>query len=131
MQSLKGGCACGALRYEVRAGVIDAGYCHCLLCQRTTGAPVLAWASIPIEGFAYVAGAPSVYRSSDWGERRFCATCGAQIDYRDREAPTSVSINIATLDEPGAIVPARHIFTAHRIPWFDVADDLPRHDAGA
>lgn len=131
MQVLAGGCACGGLRYEVRTPAIDAGYCHCTLCQRTTGAPVLAWASIPIEGFAYVAGTPAVYRSSDWGERRFCATCGAQIDYRDREQPASVSINIATLDDPGALPPARHIFTAHRIPWFEIADHLPRHEGGA
>ena len=37
-----GACLCGSLRYAITAPPIDAGYCHCRLCQRSAGAPVLA-----------------------------------------------------------------------------------------
>ncbi|WP_119460186.1 GFA family protein [Rhodospirillaceae bacterium SYSU D60014] len=40
-----GGCLCGAIRYRVSTPPLQAGYCHCRLCQRSTGAPVLSWAS--------------------------------------------------------------------------------------
>jgi hypothetical protein len=124
---LEGGCHCRALRYRIGATPTDAGYCHCRICQLTTGAPVAAWAEVPIAAFAMTAGQAAVYRSSAWGERHFCGTCGAQILYRDSDAPQTVSINTATLDDPAALPPRRHIYTDSQISWLDMADDLPRH----
>ena len=48
----EGGCLCGALRYRLDAAPLDIGYCHCSMCRRSTGAPVLAWACIPAAAFA-------------------------------------------------------------------------------
>ena len=73
---------CGRLRYAAR-DPIDAGYCHCRMCQRSSGAPVLAWVSFPVAAFAWEAGAPSVYQSSDRGQREFCPSCGTQLVFRD------------------------------------------------
>lgn len=128
---LEGGCHCGTLRYRISATPIDSGYCHCRICQGTTGAPATPWTSVPVKGFAMSRGRPAVYKSSSWGERHFCGGCGCQILYRDSEAPKTIDVNIVTLDDPAAITPDYHIFSASRIPWFEVADDLPRYeDAG-
>ncbi|HZD53344.1 MAG TPA: GFA family protein [Woeseiaceae bacterium] len=127
-ETIQGGCHCGALRYRVIQRPIDTGYCHCHICQLTTGAPVLAWLHVPTAGFELTKGTPKVYRSSSWGERWFCSGCGTQLLYRDSEGPTTVDINVGSLDRPEIARPARHIFTASRIPWFDTADDLPRHE---
>jgi hypothetical protein len=35
--ALTGGCGCGAVRFEVRAPLGAALYCHCTRCQRRTG----------------------------------------------------------------------------------------------
>jgi hypothetical protein len=123
---LVGGCLCGALRYEAH-DPIDAGYCHCRLCQRSSGAPVLAWAGIPIARFSYATGTPASYRSSSHGVRDFCARCGTQIAFRDTDSATRVDVNVATLDDPGAIEPEYHIWVASRVPWLEIADDLPRY----
>lgn len=128
---MEGGCLCGALRYRVDAEPLDTGYCHCRMCRRSTGAPVLAWASVPAAAFAYTEGAPAVYLSSSWGQREFCAGCGAQICYRDRgpaEPAKTVEINLGCLDDPAAAPPRHHIYDGDRIPWFETADDLPRHE---
>ena len=122
-----GGCLCGALRYGARVAPLDVGYCHCRLCQRSTGAPVLVWATFPVEGFDYLKGKPAIYRSSQHGQREFCASCGTQIAYRETVAPRSVDVNAATLDEPGRVEPRCHVWWDSRIPWFDTRDDLPRH----
>ncbi len=127
----EGGCLCGALRYRVDAEPLDAGYCHCSLCRRSTGAPVLAWASIPVASFAYTKGRPAIYLSSSWGQREFCASCGAQICYRDQgaaETAATVEINLGCLDAPASSPPRHHIFTGDRIPWFETTDDLPRYE---
>ncbi len=44
---LKSGCFCGAIRYEMAGAPFDQTSCHCLICRRTTGAPFVAWFSVP------------------------------------------------------------------------------------
>ena len=121
-----GGCLCGRLHYEAR-DPIDAGYCHCRLCQRSSGAPVLAWASFQAAAFAYSAGEPASYSSSATGRRQFCASCGTQIAFCDTRTPTRIDVNIASLDEPAAIEPEYHIWIGSRLPWLHIVDDLPRY----
>jgi len=130
-QVYEGGCLCGALRYSSSAAPSDTGYCHCRLCQRSTGAPVLAWASFPVEAFRYTRGEPARYASSSHGHREFCATCGTQIAYRESKGASSVDVNVGSLDDPAAAPPRCHIYCASRIPWLDTRDALPRHPAGA
>ena len=125
-EAFQGGCLCEGLRYRAHGEPLDVGYCHCRICQRSTGAPVLVWASFPMDAFAYRRGSPAVYASSSHGQREFCASCGCQVAYREREAPTSVDVNLASFDEPALLQPRSHIFTETRISWFDTSDDLPR-----
>ena len=124
-----GGCLCGALRYRVEGAALEAGYCHCTMCQRSTGATALAWVSFPTEAFAYIEGEPTIYPSSSWGQREFCGRCGAQICFRGTEADAkTVEINVGGLDDPSAFPPDHHIFWADRIPWFETADDFPHFE---
>ncbi|MGH6933031.1 MAG: GFA family protein [Dongiaceae bacterium] len=125
-----GGCLCGAVRFRATGLPLRAGYCHCRLCQLNSGAPVSAWVEIAIEDFAVIKGTPGIYQSSDWGERLFCPTCGSFLLFRGRPEPKSVSVNAASFDDPAQFPPTHHIFVSRRIPWFDTADSLPRHDDG-
>jgi hypothetical protein len=124
---LEGGCLCGAVRYRIDAWPRSAGYCHCRLCQRSTGAPVVAWLTMASDGFAWTRGTPTLYRSSAKGERLFCQACGSQMVFREPALPTLLDVTLASLDDPLAVRPDHHIWTASRIGWFDIADDLPRH----
>ncbi len=45
-----------------------------------------------------------------------------------RHQPRTLDFTIATLDAPEGTAPALHICNRSRIPWFDTADDLPRHE---
>ncbi|HVP27782.1 MAG TPA: GFA family protein [Myxococcota bacterium] len=128
MTDLSGGCLCGELRYRITAAPESAGYCHCRLCQRSSGAPVLAWASVPAAGFAWERGAPREHRSSERGIREFCAHCGTQIRFRRPGAPRLVDVNLGSLDDPAAVRPEYHIWTSSRVPWLALEDGLPRYD---
>lgn len=123
-----GGCLCGAIRFTSDADPVDAGYCHCALCRRSTGAPVLAWVSYPAGAFTYVTGTPARYASSDHGHREFCSRCGTQIAYRDDRESTTVEINVGSLDDCEWVVPRYHIWACSRIGWFDTQDALPRFE---
>ena len=124
---IEGGCLCGALRFRAEVRPIAAGYCHCTLCQRSTGAPVLAWASFPVDAFSYTKGRATSYDSSPWGHREFCNLCGTQICYRKTDAATTIDVNVGCMDNPTAFPPEYHIYSKDRISWFDTADDLPRY----
>jgi hypothetical protein len=124
----EGGCLCGRVRYRSERRPLDSGYCHCRICQRSTGAPVLAWAAFPVEAFVYIGTTPSIYRSSARGQREFCAECGTQIAFREFSDGGTVDVNFVTLDDPERLEPQYHIWTRSRLRWFDTADQLPRYD---
>ena len=121
----EGGCLCGAVRYRA-SEVSGAGYCHCRMCQRASGAPVVAWCGAPLASFAWTAGKPKEYRSSEKAFRIFCGDCGTQLGYRRAVGATEMELNLATLDRPEEVEPRYHIYTATQMPWLHIEDDLPR-----
>ena len=125
-----GGCACGLIRYQAASLPTGAGYCHCRLCQRSSGAPLLAFADVPLADWLYTGAEPKVWQSSPHGERRFCPQCGTQIEYRDAVNPTALSVNLATLDDPGIVTPGFHIWTESAAPWTCFTDGLQRFAKG-
>lgn len=125
---LTGGCQCGAVRYRLDAEPFDAGYCHCTLCRRSSGAPVMAFATVPLDRWAITAGEPRQRRSSVFGTRWFCADCGTQLAMQVDHQPETIDFTIASLDQPAQVRPAFHLFEAQRIPWFEIADAFPRHE---
>lgn len=125
----EGGCACGAVRYRLEAEPFDAGYCHCTLCRRSSGAPVLAFATVPLDKFVIAKGEPAKRRSSSFGERWFCRDCGTQLAMHVDHQPDTIDFTIPSLDDPESVAPGFHIFTGEQIGWFETADALPRHTA--
>jgi hypothetical protein len=124
--TLDGGCACGRVRYRLHSRPYDAGYCHCSICRRCSGAPAVVYATVPLEHFELLRGRTRRYRSTDFGERGFCGDCGAAIWMRVAHAPETLDITVATLDAPEAVPPGFHIWTESRIPWFDTRDESSR-----
>ncbi|HLO78239.1 MAG TPA: GFA family protein [Magnetospirillum sp.] len=122
-----GGCQCGAIRYEARVRPTAPAYCHCRMCQRVSGAPVMAFADVPVDQFAYVRGEPAIYRSSPIAERRFCPQCGTSLEYRLADAAQVVEVAIASLDRAAELAPQAHMWTESRLPWFETTDTAPRH----
>jgi hypothetical protein len=122
-----GGCLCGALRFRVTALPLDSGYCHCRMCQRNSGAPVVAWVTFPATSFAWISGVPGTFASSSHGKRQFCSHCGSYLVFLSAKSPAEVSVNTASFDDPGAYPPKKHIYSESRIPWFRTDDGLPNY----
>ena len=122
--ALSGGCLCGAVRYEIDR-VFDVVYCHCTLCRRSTGAPVLACANVERGAFRLTQGTPREFRSSDEGDRCFCGACGSALYFAARDR-RYVSVHVGTLDDPEQAPPRIHQCIETRLSWLALADDLPR-----
>jgi hypothetical protein len=127
--SFDGGCFCGTVRYRFD-DVFDAGYCHCSLCRRSSGAALMAFANTPAAGFRVTRGVPRFVATSEEFERAFCADCGTVMFTRsiDPARWNMVSVHLGTLDSAAQIEPAMHICHANRLPWLRVDDALPRFD---
>lgn len=121
---LTGGCFCGEVRYEAQGRPYDLCVCHCDTCRRTTGAPLVAWMSVPVEDFRFTAGEPCAFASSDTGVRRFCPSCGAQLTFQDSRLD-EVDVTTASLDDPLAAPPSDQIWTASRLAWMAALHTLP------
>jgi hypothetical protein len=112
----RGGCLCGQIRYVITREPRVTTLCHCRSCRLATGAPVVAWVVLPLEGLAFEQGSPVAYRSSPTVERTFCGQCGTSLTYR-RDGLDSIDIHTATLDAPDAFPPAREIWLEDKIGW--------------
>ena len=122
---MNGGCLCGAVRYRISAQPIDSAHCHCRICQRSSGAAFLTWATLPASGLAYTDGEAVAYRSSDTAVREFCGACGTQLVFRADDGET-VDITIASLDEPDGVKIDANIWVGSRRAWCHGFDaDLP------
>lgn len=124
-----GGCFCGAVRYRITGAPIDVGYCHCSMCRRLHGAPVVAWATVAPAAFRFITGVPRRFRSSAPAQRLFCGDCGTPLLFRPDPQPADgfIDVAVATLDAPDRMLPEYHIWTDNRLAWFETADTLPRH----
>ena len=78
--SVTGGCLCGAVRFNAVLEGEEANACHCSMCRKWSAGPYLSvhCTSLEIADTTNL----SVYRSSDWAERGFCAKCGTSLFYR-------------------------------------------------
>ena len=126
---VEGRCLCGDVRFQVEGAPIWVGHCHCQSCRRNTGAAVATFVGFAPEQVTYTAGERQMYESSPGVRRRFCGKCGTPLSYEADRFPGEIHLYISTLDEPDRFIPEFHVFYAERIPWFEIADDLPRHRA--
>lgn len=80
-----GQCLCGAVSLVAKLKSQHIGACHCAMCRRWGGGPLLAAeceGDVQFEGAEYIA----TYDSSEWAERGFCRQCGTHLFYRLKEA---------------------------------------------
>ncbi len=127
MKRSRGGCRCGAVRFEAAGEPNKVSYCHCESCRAATGAPVSVAVMYEAPQVRFTRGAPRRYASSPGVERGFCGTCGTPLSWagvwHDR---SFMFLFVGAFDEPDSMPPDRHAFCTHRLDWFDTADDLPR-----
>jgi hypothetical protein len=127
----EGGCLCGRVRYCIDGEPLSAGYCHCRMCQRAAGAPVVAWVAFRRAGFRFVAGSPDVYQASPRAVRRFCGHCGSALTFEYAGGTDSVDVTIASLDDPSAAEPIYQIWTADKLPWLHLEGRGPQYPGDA
>lgn len=73
-------CLCGAVEIDVELANTDITACHCSMCRKWGGSPMLVVEGGQLTG---ISGESFITRfaSSEWGERGFCSQCGTHLFY--------------------------------------------------
>ena len=126
--TIRGGCLCGAVSFELIPPTDFLGHCHCRSCRRAHGAPFVSWTSVPHAQLRMLAGEPVWFRSSQKVQRAFCGRCGSPLLYRgDGEDRTYIAAG-ALEDLPDRL-PTEHVSFEEKVAWLEVADRLPKFRA--
>ncbi len=126
---LTGGCACGAVRFELTAPLVSAMYCHCTRCQRRTGTAASASGRATPGSFHIVAGEDRLraWKPEGGAEKWFCGDCGSALFSRVPGDVPTIGVRLGALDTDPGIRPSAHQFVAYAAPWEPIPDDgLPR-----
>jgi hypothetical protein len=118
----KGGCLCGAVRYELRGEPTSVTYCHCSMCRRWHG-HFGAYAAVDRADLALVEQRGLKWHASSANVRRgFCLECGSCLFF-DEAGDPRLGFCPGTLDEPTNLRSKAHIFVASKGDYYAMADD--------
>jgi hypothetical protein len=78
---IRGGCLCGAVRYQITAPFRRANFCHCSRCRKHSGAAALAQGRVPISDFVLLQGRQMLVSYTEPGHmaKVFCGCCGSSL----------------------------------------------------
>jgi hypothetical protein len=125
---IRGGCLCGAVRWELDGAFEGMSNCHCSMCRRAHGAAFATYAQARAASFRIAAGEDRMrrYRSSPDVVRTFCGECGSSLLFLFEPMPRKVWVAVGTCDGDPGMRPSRHIFVGSKAPWYEIADGLPQ-----
>ena len=114
----RGGCQCGAIRYEFSGKTSDPSICHCRMCQKAFGSYFAPLGDVSRNNLKWTRGKPAIFKSSSVAERGFCAQCGTPLTFAYHDSP-DISIALGSLDHPETEIPINAYGSEAEMPWFD------------
>jgi hypothetical protein len=123
-----GGCACGALRYEIAAEPVAMVQCHCRQCQRDSGTghqSHLTFVDAPVKATGTAATWDSVGDGGTRKRRGFCPTCGSPVHLTFPDMPEVFIVAAASLDDPERFRPGVTTWASAAPSW----DHVDRNEA--
>jgi hypothetical protein len=124
-----GGCACGAIRYEISDEPMVQADCQCRDCQRKSGTGHGSYLTFPDRKRVKLEGTAAqwdiVADSGKVKTRAFCPTCGSPVYLTFSARPELFTVHAASLDDPGRYAPQVVFYTARGHAWDRLDPALP------
>jgi hypothetical protein len=113
----EGGCRCGRVRFRISAPPLLTMACHCSGCQRMTGSAFSLSEAIPSEGFAVIAGEPTIGGLHGATRHFFCPHCMSWLFTRPEGLDWFVNVRATMIDDARDFVPFVETMTSEKLPW--------------
>lgn len=131
-QTYKGGCACGAIRYEISDEPMAMVDCQCRQCQQRSGTGHGSYLTFPTMKNVKVTGKATLWSvAADSGNMKthgFCPTCGTPVHVSFAAAPDLFTVHAGSLDDPGRYKPQIVTYRARAHAWDRIDPALPHFD---
>ncbi len=116
----KGSCCCGDVTYEIIGEPVIGAHCHCIDCQKRSGAGHTTGAMFLEENFK-IKGTLSKYdQITDGGKKTthfFCTNCGSQLFGKNAVTVGFMTVSAGTLEDPNLIEPQVAVFAKFKNHW--------------
>lgn len=125
-----GGCACGAVRYEIADEPMFMNDCQCRDCQLRSGTGHGSYLTFPNKDRVKLSGEAKrwdiVADSGNVKSHAFCAECGSPVSLTFAAMPDLFTIHAASLDDPGRYRPQAVTYTVRGHAWDHLDPALPK-----
>lgn len=126
----KAQCTCGAITLSLREPSKLVVACHCIDCQRRTGAPFGVGAFYSAEAVT-VSGTPKEFSriAASGGTVRnyFCPDCGSTLYWTADNLPALIGVAVGAISDPGYPGPVRSVFERSKHAWVGIGDAGVEH----
>ncbi|GLR87999.1 GFA family protein [Bradyrhizobium iriomotense] len=116
-------CSCGAVTLSLPGPSTLVVACHCIDCQRRTGAPFGVGAFYPAEAVT-VSGAPKEFtRGAASGGKvhsYFCADCGSTVYWKSSNLPAFIGVAVGAIADANFPAPVRSVFEQSKHVWVEI-----------
>lgn len=123
-----GSCLCGGVTYELTGDLRNSVACHCVQCRKTSGHYVSATQVEADQLTLTQTDTLTWYDSSPGAQRGFCNRCGASLFWKHEDDGGAVSVMSGTIDGDTGLTTEKHIFTAFKGDYYDIADNEPQRE---
>ncbi|WP_158929724.1 GFA family protein [Acidisphaera sp. S103] len=127
-------CSCGALTLTLPGPTTLVVACHCLDCQRRTGAPFGVGAFYPADTVT-VSGTPKEFARDATSGRKvrcyFCPNCGSTVYWKADALPSMIGVAVGALADPQFPAPFRSVFERSRHHWVHIDAATEHFDHGS
>ena len=121
-------CSCGQLQLAIEGEPTRISMCHCLECQRRTGAVISNQARFRREQVTFAGKSTAWMRTAESGNAltfHFCPTCGSTVYWEGEGFPGYVAVAIGSFADPSFPAPTIAVWEESRHPWVLLPADTP------
>ena len=115
-----GQCLCGSVTITANQASNSVGSCHCNSCRKWSSGPYMeldCGTDVTIDGKEHV----SIYDSSTWAERGFCAKCGSNLFYRLKQSGQHM-VSVALFEDDDDLVFKQQVFIEEKPAFYTFAN---------
>ena len=128
-------CSCGAVTLslpEEPSKIVVA--CHCVDCQRRTGAPFGVGAYYPAEIVTISGTAKEFAHAAASGgtiQNYFCPQCGSTVYWKVSNLPAMIGVAVGALADPNHPGPVRSVFEQSKHSWVQIDGAVEHFQQGS
>ena len=131
-KAFTGGCACGAVHYEISSEPVFMNDCQCRDCQRKSGTGHGSYLTFPSRESVTLKGNAThrdiVGDSGNVKTHAFCPSCGSPVYLTFSAMPDLFTVHAASLDDPTRYKPQMVLYGVRGYAWDHLDPAVPKFD---